>query len=207
MARYTGPVCRLCRREKTKLFLKGERCTTDRCAVDRRTFPPGQHGRRRVKETDYLLQLREKQKARRVYGIMERQFRHYYRQALHEKGRTGENLLRILESRLDNVVYRAGFASSRNQARQLVCHGHVRVDEKKVDVASYQVRQGQVIDVSPGSRDIAPIKEAVQGFRREPVSWLQVDRKKLQATVTEMPAGESVDVPIRDEMIVELYSR
>src|SRR5450759_1192581 len=125
MARYTGPVCKQCRRERTKLFLKGDRCTTDRCSVERRTYPPGQHGRRRVKETDYLMQLREKQKAKRVYGVLEKQFRAYYRQAIREKDRTGENLIRILESRLDNIVYRAGFAVSRKQARQLVSHGHI----------------------------------------------------------------------------------
>lgn len=207
MARYNGPVCKLCRREKTKLFLKGDRCTTDRCSVDRRGFPPGEHGRRRVKETDYLLQLREKQKTRRVYSVMERQFRGYYRQAIREKGRTGDNLLRILESRLDNVVYRAGFASSRKQARQLVCHGHMTVDGRKVDIPSYQMKAGQVIAVAAGSREIGSIKEAAQGFQREPVPWLQVDKKKLEAAVMETPAGESPDVPIRDEMIVELYSR
>lgn len=207
MARYTGSVCKLCRRERTKLFLKGERCVTDRCSLERRGFPPGEHGRRRVKETDYLLQLREKQKARRVYGIMERQFRSYYRQALRESGRTGENLLRILESRLDNVVYRAGFAVSRNQARQLVNHGHVTVDGKKVDIPSYQVKAGELVGIAPRSKDLDVIKESIGGFQREVVRWLQVDRKKLEAIVAETPAGESVDVPIRDEMIVELYSR
>jgi small subunit ribosomal protein S4 len=207
MARYTGPVCRLCRRERTKLFLKGERCMTDRCSVERRTYPPGQHGRRRVKETDYLIQLREKQKARRVYGVMERQFRGYYREAIRQKGRTGENLLRLLESRLDNVVYRAGFAVSRNQARQLVCHGHVMVNGRKVDVASYQVRQGDVIAVNPKSREIGVVKEALGAYQRELVPWLQVERQKMEASVIEKPLGESVDVPIRDDLIVELYSR
>jgi len=207
MARYTESVCKQCRRERTKLFLKGDRCTTDRCSVERRTYPPGEHGRRRVKETDYLVQLREKQKARRVYGIMEKQFRRYYQQALREKGRTGENLIRILESRLDNVVYRAGFASSRKQGRQLVCHGHVTVDGRKVDIPSFQVKAGNVIAVAGRSRDIAPVKEAAGGFAREPVPWLQVDRKKLEAIVVEKPGGMSPDVQIRDEMIVELYSR
>src|SRR5665811_318254 len=152
MARYTGPVCKLCRRERTKLFLKGDRCTTDRCSVERRTYPPGQHGRRRVKETDYLIQLREKQKARRVYGVMEKQFRDYYARAVREKGRTGENLLRILESRLDNIVYRAGFAVSRNQARQLVRHEHFTVNGRKVDIPSYQVKQGMALAVAEKSR-------------------------------------------------------
>ncbi len=207
MARYTGPVCKQCRRERTKLFLKGDRCLTDRCSVERRTYPPGEHGRRRVKETDYLMQLREKQKARRVYGVLEKQFRAYYSQAIREKGRTGENLIRILESRLDNVVYRAGLAVSRKQARQIVSHGHVTVNERKVDIPSYQVKQGDVIGVKPGSRDSAVFKIALESFQREQVAWLEVDRKKLSAVVVERPTGESVDVPIRDEMIVELYSR
>jgi small subunit ribosomal protein S4 len=207
MARYTEAVCRLCRREKTKLFLKGDRCMTDRCSVERRTFPPGEHGRRRVKESDYLLQLREKQKARRVYGIMEQQFRSYYRQALREKGKTGENLIRILESRLDNVVYRAGFASSRKQARQLVNHGHLTVNGKKVDIASYQVTEGHVVAIASKSKKLDVVKAALSGIQREVPGWLQVDKKKLEAIVVERPGGESIDVPIRDEMIVELYSR
>jgi small subunit ribosomal protein S4 len=207
MARYTGPVCKQCRRERVKLFLKGERCLTDRCSVDRRSYPPGQHGRRRVKETDYLMQLREKQKARRVYGVLEKQFRAYYQQAIREKGRTGENLIRILESRLDNVVYRAGFAVSRKQARQLVSHGHITVNERKVDIASYLVKQGDIISVKQKSKESPVFKVALESFQREQVPWLQVDRKKLSATMVERPSGESVDVAIRDEMIVELYSR
>jgi small subunit ribosomal protein S4 len=207
MARYTDSVCKLCRREKTKLFLKGDRCVTERCSVERRGYPPGEHGRRRVKETDYLMQLREKQKARRVYGVMEKQFRSYYRQALREKGKTGDNLIRILESRLDNMVYRAGFSSSRKQARQLVSHGHITVNDRKVDIPSYQVKVGDIIAVAEKSRDLAPIKEAAGGFQRELVPWLQVDKKKLNAVVTEAPSGASPDVAIRDEMIVELYSR
>ena len=207
MARHTDAVCKLCRREKTKLFLKGDRCMTDRCSVERRTFPPGQHGRRRVKESDYRLQLREKQKARRVYGVLERQFRSYYRQALREKGKTGENLIRILESRLDNVVYRVGFASSRKQARQLVNHGHVTVNSRKVDIASYQVHEGQVVAIAAKSKGLDVVKAALSGIQREVPGWLQVDKKKLEAIVVERPAGESIDVPIRDEMIVELYSR
>jgi small subunit ribosomal protein S4 len=207
MARYTGSVCKLCRRERVKLFLKGERCHTDRCSVDRRTYPPGEHGRRRVKETDYLIQIREKQKARRVYGVFEKQFRMYYRQALREKGVTGENLLRILESRLDNVLYRSGFAASRNQARQLVNHGHITVNGKKVDIPSFQVKKGDAVSVKPGSKDLGVIKEATGSFQREEVPWLQVDRKKLTATVAERPAGVNPDVDIREELIVELYSR
>jgi small subunit ribosomal protein S4 len=207
MARYTGPVCKQCRRERTKLFLKGDRCITDRCSVERRSYPPGEHGRRRVKETDYLMQLREKQKARRVYGVLEKQFRAYYRQAIREKGRTGENLIRILESRLDNIVYRAGFAVSRKQARQLVSHGHITVNEKKVNIPSYQVKQGDIISVKQKSKDSTVFKAALESFQREQVAWLEVDRKKLSAVLVERPSGESVDVPIRDEMIVELYSR
>lgn len=207
MARYTGPVCKLCRRERTKLFLKGDRCNTDRCSVERRTYPPGQHGRRRVKETDYLIQLREKQKARRVYGIMEKQFRDYYAQAMREKGRTGENLLRLLESRLDNTVYRAGFAVSRKQARQLVRHGHIHVDGRKVDIPSFQIKEGMAISVAPSSRGSDVFKIALESFQREQVPWLSVDKKAMSATVVEKPEGRSIDVPLRDELIVELYSR
>lgn len=207
MARYTGPVCKLCRRERTKLFLKGERCNTDRCSVERRTYPPGEHGRRRVKETDYLMQLREKQKARRVYGVMEKQFRDYYARAVREKGRTGENLLRILESRLDNVVYRAGLAVSHKQARQLILHGHFQVNDKKVDRPSFLVKEGMVISVASKSRARDVFKMAVEGFQREQVPWLQVDRKNMSATVIERPHGMNPDVSIRDELIVELYSR
>ena len=207
MARYTGSVCKLCRRERTKLFLKGDRCVTDRCSVERRSYPPGEHGRRRVKENDYLLQLREKQKARRVYGIGEKQFRNYYEKALKEKGRTGENLIRMLESRLDNVVYRAGFASSRKQARQLVSHGHVTVNDRKVDIPSFQVKKGDVVGIAPRSKDNASVREAADGFQREQVPWLSSDRRKLSCIVVDSPEGICPDVQIRDEMIVELYSR
>ncbi|HEY5493872.1 MAG TPA: 30S ribosomal protein S4 [Candidatus Anoxymicrobiaceae bacterium] len=207
MARYTGPVCKLCRRERTKLFLKGDRCTTDRCSVERRTYPPGEHGRRRVKETDYLIQLREKQKARRVYGVMEQQFRDYYAKAVKQKGRTGENLIRLLESRLDNAVYRAGFAVSCKQARQLVRHGHIQVNGRKVNIPSYQVKLGMVVGVAPKSHQSTVFKIATESFQREQVPWLQVDRKGMTATVIEQPSGINPDVQIRDELIVELYSR
>ncbi|MBU4385568.1 MAG: 30S ribosomal protein S4 [Actinobacteria bacterium] len=207
MGRYTGSVCKQCRRERTKLYLKGERCDTDRCSMERRGYPPGEHGRRRVRESDYLIQVREKQKARRVYGVMERQFRTYYQRALQEKGITGENLLRLLESRLDNTLYRAGLAASRKQARQLVSHGHVMVNEKKVDIPSCQVKEGDVIGIASRSRELGVFKEAAQGPQREQVPWLQVDRKKMAATVVESPGGYNPDVEIRDEMIVELYSR
>lgn len=207
MARYTGPVCKQCRRERAKLFLKGDRCNTDRCSYERRGYPPGEHGRRRVKETDYLIQLREKQKARRVYGVMEKQFRDYYARAVREKGRTGENLLRILESRLDNVVYRSGLAVSRKQARQLVRHGHFQVNGRKVDIPSFLVKEGMEVSVAPKSRASEVFKIAVESFQREQVPWLHVDRKNMTATVVERPYGMNPDVPIRDELIVELYSR
>lgn len=207
MARYTGPVCRLCRRERTKLFLKGERCMTDRCSVERRTYPPGEHGRRRVKETDYMIQLREKQKARRVYGIMEKQFRDYYADAVRAKGKTGENLIRSLESRLDTIVYRAGFAVSLKQARQIVRHGHIQVNGKKVDIPSYKVKQGTVVSVAPKARDSEVFKIARESFQREQVPWLTSDKKALTAMMVEEPAGTNPDVHIRDELIVELYSR
>lgn len=207
MGRDTGAVCKLCRREGTKLFLKGDRCVTDRCALERRSTPPGEHGRMRRKESDYLLQIREKQKTRRLYGVREEQFHRYYEQALREKGHTGQNLLRILESRLDNVVYRAGFAVSRRQARQLVSHGHVTVDGRKVDKPSFQISSGCRVAVAERSRELDMVKEALQAFQREPVPWLSVDSKKLEAVVVEEPSGESIDVPIKDELIVELYSR
>jgi small subunit ribosomal protein S4 len=207
MAKYNGPVCKQCRRERTKLFLKGDRCQTDRCSVERRTYPPGEHGRRRVKDNDYLYQLREKQKTRRVYGVLEKQFRAYYRRALREKGKTGENLIRILESRLDNVVYRAGFAVSRPQARQLVGHGHITVNGRKVDISSFLVKQGMVVAVSEKTRTGPLAKMIQEGYQREVVPWLQVDRKKMEAVMVEMPVGLNPDVEIREEMIVELYSR
>ncbi|MDD5748736.1 MAG: 30S ribosomal protein S4 [Actinomycetota bacterium] len=207
MGRYTGPACKLCRRERTRLFLKGERCMTDRCSFSRRAYPPGEHGRGRVRETDYMLQLREKQKTRRTYGLGEKQFRGHYRKAQKQKGRTGENLIRILESRLDNVVYRAGFALSRKHARQLVSHGHIAVDGKKVNIPSYPVKVGQTVSVVEKSRGIPAIREASETFQREPVAWLSSDRKNLIATVVDIPAPVCVDVPIKEEMVVELYSR
>lgn len=207
MARYTGPVCKLCRRERTKLFLKGGRCMTDQCSVERRTYPPGEHGRRRVKETDYMIQLREKQKARRVYGIMEKQFRRYYAEAVKAKGKTGENLIRALESRLDTVVYRAGFAVSLKQARQVVRHGHVHVDGRKVDIPSFKVKPGMAVSIAQKSRDCEVFKIARESFQREPVPWITSDKKALTASLLEEPPGMNPDVQIRDELIVELYSR
>ncbi len=208
MARYTGPVCKLCRRERIKLFLKGERCITDRCALERRSYPPGEHGRRRRKETEYMIQLREKQKARRVYGVMEKQFRSYYKKAVRQKGRTGENLIRLLESRLDNVVYRTGFANSRAHARQLVNHGHIEVNGRKLNISSAQVREGDVISVIEKSKKMPEVAQAVESSSyREPVPWLEVDKKKREAKVVETPYGQTVEVPLVDKYIVELYSK
>lgn len=208
MAKYTGSVCRLCRREGMKLYLKGDRCYSDKCAINRRPTPPGQHGQRRKKDSEYGLQLREKQKARRAYGILESQFKGYYNKAERMKGIVGENLLQLLERRLDNVVYRLGFASSRSQARQFVLHGHITVDGKKVDIPSYLIDVGQVIAV----KDKAATKqEHFKALREETgkvvVPWLQVDYEKLEGTVSALPAREDIDLPIEEHLIVELYSR
>ncbi|MFU0799765.1 MAG: 30S ribosomal protein S4 [Xylanivirga thermophila] len=208
MARYTGSVCRLCRREGTKLYLKGDRCYSDKCAISKRPSAPGQHGQSRRKASEYALQLREKQKARRIYGVMEQQFRNYFEIAERMKGVTGENLLQLLERRLDNVVYRLGFASSRAQARQFVLHGHITVDGKRVNIPSYLVDPGQVVAVaekSASSMDFfKDLKE--QGAQTVP-AWLQVDYEKLEATVASLPAREDIDVPIEEHLIVELYSK
>jgi small subunit ribosomal protein S4 len=209
MARYTQAVCRLCRREGTKLYLKGNRCYTDKCPVARRPFPPGQHGKNRKKLSEYGLQLREKQKARRIYGVLERQFEKYFEMAERMKGITGENLLQLLERRLDNVVYRMGFASSRPQARQLVRHGHFTVNGKKVNIPSYLVSVGDTIAVSEksasGMEYFKSLRE--QGPVGSVVPWLDVDFDKLQVTVTALPARQDIDVPIQEHLIVELYSK
>ncbi len=209
MARYTGAVCRLCRREGQKLFLKGDRCYTDKCALDRRSFAPGQHGNARNKKmSEYGMQLREKQKARRYYGVLESQFRKYYEMAVGRKGVTGENLLSILESRLDNVVYRLGFAMSRPEARQLVRHGHFSINGKKVDIPSYLVKPGEVISLKESSRSLDKFKAALEanGSRVVP-KWLDFDRNNLVAKVTALPAREDIDLPIEEHLIVELYSK
>ena len=209
MARYTGPVCRQCRREGMKLYLKGERCYTEKCAIDRRSYAPGQHGqRRRGKVSEYGLQLREKQKARRIYGIMERQFRKYFREADRRKGITGENLLQILESRLDNIVYRMGFAFSRPEARQLIRHGHFTVNGRKVTIPSYLVRPGDVVAVRESSRGKGRFKELAELTRNQgTMEWLEVDGENLTGKVIRLPNREEIDIPISEHLIVELYSR
>ncbi len=208
MANYTGPACKLCRRERTKLFLKGARCESSKCAIERRPYPPGEHGRGRIKETQYLIQLREKQKARRIYGILERQFRNYYKQAARSKGITGEKLLQMLESRLDNVVYRAGFAASRRQARQLVGHGHFRVNDRRVDVPSYRVRAGDVVTLRERSQDLFVVQLAFDtGSNRTVPEWLEVDESERKITVRDLPNRAQIDTQIQEQLIVELYSK
>jgi len=209
MAKYTGPKCRLCRREGIRLYLKGERCYTDKCAIERRGYVPGEHGKdRRQKETPYGMQLREKQKARRVYGILEAQFRGYFQKAERKKGVTGEILLQLLETRLDNIVYRLGIATSRPAARQIVRHGHIEVNGRSVDIPSYQVRVGDVVCVREKSRKIDTIKLAVENRRRtEMQAWLDFDDKKMEGRLNQMPSRENIPVPIQEQLIVELYSK
>lgn len=208
MARQTGPVCKLCRRERTKLFLKGARCESSKCAIERKPYPPGEHGRGRIRETQYLIQLREKQKARRIYGVLEKQFRNYYKQAAQEKGITGENLLRILESRLDNVVYRARFAESRAQARQLVSHGHFRVNGRRVTVPSYRVRPGDVVQLKDRSKEMIVVQHAVDtAGNRAQVEWMDVDVDARKITITDLPNRAQIDTQVQETLIVELYSK
>ncbi len=209
MARYTGPVCRLCRREDMKLFLKGERCYTDKCGYERRSYPPGQHGQvRRRRRSDYGEQLREKQKVRRIYGIAERQFRGYYARATRMKGVAGHNLLRLLERRLDNVVYRMGFASDHAEGRQLVRHGHFTINGKKVDIPSYLVRLGDVIAVREKSRKITRVIEALAAVERRGVpSWIELNKDEFTGKVTGLPSREDITLPIREQLIIELYSK
>ncbi|MGI6450856.1 MAG: 30S ribosomal protein S4 [Desulfitobacteriia bacterium] len=209
MAKYTDAVCRLCRREGQKLFLKGDRCYSNKCAIDRRPYAPGQHGQNRGKKpTEFSIQLREKQKARRIYGVLEKQFRGYFAKAARQKGMTGENLLRLLERRLDNVVYRLGFASSRPEARQLVTHGHITVNGKRVDIASYLVSVGEVISIKESSRDNNRIKEMAETLKDRTVpAWLSLDVNTLSGTVINMPSREDIQIPIEEHLIVEKYSR
>jgi small subunit ribosomal protein S4 len=212
MARYTGPVCKLCRREGEKLFLKGERCMSTKCALERRAYPPGQHGRetqfRRSRASDYARQLREKQKIRRIYGVLERQFRRYYQEALRRKGPTGANLLIVLESRLDNVIYRLGFADSRNQARQLVQHGHFWFNGKPTNIPSRLVKPGDVIVVRQQSRQGAYFKERAQIIEEQSVpGWLSLDPRDMSARVLNLPSREEIDLPVNETLIVEYYSR
>lgn len=209
MARYVEAVCRLCRQENLKLFLKGDRCYTDKCAFERRSYAPGQHGQRRGgKVSDYRIQLREKQKVKRIYGVFEKQFRRYYSKAERQKGITGTNLLILLERRLDNIVYRMGFASSRDQARLLVRHNHFTVNGRKVNIPSYQVKGGDVIEVKEKSRKIAVIREAMETVvRREIPSWIEVDGDSFRGVVKAFPSREELTMPINEQLIVELYSK
>ena len=208
MARYTGAVCRLCRREGVKLYLKGEKCYTDKCPVVKRPAPPGQHGVSRRKPSEYALQLREKQKARRFYGVMEKQFERYFDMAVRKKGVTGEVLLQTLERRLDNIVYRMGFGASRAEARQIVKHSHIEVNGRKVNIPSYLVREGDVIAVREGSRDHKRIKElAAAAATRTVPAWLSVDHEAMRGTVVRLPNREEIDTTVQEQLIVEYYSR
>jgi small subunit ribosomal protein S4 len=206
MARDRGSQCKQCRREGEKLFLKGERCLTEKCGVERRAYPPGEHGRGRQKQSEYRLQLREKQKARRYYGVLEKQFRNYYDRASSQPGVTGENLLRMLESRLDNVLVRLGFAGSRRQARQLILHGHWTVNGRRVDIPSYQVRANDVIAMRAGSGATDAVREATDLVSAVP-AWLQADHDGLTAKVLRHPDRAEISVPVQEQLIVELYSK
>jgi small subunit ribosomal protein S4 len=208
MARYTGADCKLCRREKTKLFLKGAKCDSPKCPIELRPYPPGEHGRNRPKDNDYLLQVREKQKTKRIYGILEKQFHNYYEEASQTRGRTGEALLQILESRLDNVVYRAGFAKSRDMARQLVRHGHFLVNGKRVDIPSYRVTSSDIIEVRPTSLELTPfvVARAEAGERPAP-AWIEVIPDKMRVLVHSLPARPQIDTQVQEQLIVELYSK
>lgn len=207
MARDRGPKCRLCRREGMKLFLKGARCFTDKCAIERRNYPPGQHGLNRGKLTPYGLQLREKQKAKRIYGLLEKQFRRCFEWAERQKGATGENLLKLLELRLDNVVYRLGFAASRREARQLVAHGHIQVNDRKVDIPSYLVRVGDVVALRPGSSCAARVDDNLSAGRGRVPPWLEAQPEARRGTVRSMPLREDIQLPVSEQLIVELYSK
>ena len=207
MARSLGPKCKQCRREGMKLFLKGERCLTEKCAVERRSYPPGEHGRGRIKQSEYLLQLREKQKARRYYGILEKQFRNYYEKASKQQGITGELLLRMLELRLDNVVFRAGWGSSRAQSRQFVRHGHVAVNGKRVTIPSYTVRKGDIVTLRDKAKAMIVVRHNLDTLDRSTPSWLETGEGGLQVNVRDLPVRAQIDVPVREQLIVELYSK
>jgi small subunit ribosomal protein S4 len=208
MARYTGADCKRCRREKTKLFLKGAKCDSPKCPIEIRPYPPGEHGRNRPKESEYLLQVREKQKARRIYGILEKQFHNYYTEAAKTRGKTGEALLQILESRLDNVIYRAGFAKSRDMARQVVRHGHVLVNGKKVNIPSYRVSDSDIVEIAAKSRELTPfvVAQAEAGERTVP-SWLEVIPAKMRILVHTLPSRAQIDTLVQEQLIVEYYSK
>jgi small subunit ribosomal protein S4 len=209
MARYTGPDCKRCRREKTKLFLKGAKCDSPKCPIEIRPYPPGEHGRIRARENnDYLLQVREKQKAKRIYGVLEKQFSNYYKEATKTRGRTGEALLQLLETRLDNVIYRAGFAKSRDMARQLVGHGHVKVNGHKVDIPSYRVSEADIVEIAPKSREMTPfvVARAEAGERTVP-AWLEVIPDKMRILVHTLPVRAQIDTLVQEQLIVEYYSK
>ncbi len=209
MARYAGPVCRLCRREGMKLFLKGERCYGEKCAIERRNVPPGQHGKgRRARMAGYGLQLREKQRVKRMYGVLESQFRRYFKEADRRRGVTGETLLQLLEGRLDNIVYRLGFATSRPQARQLVRHGHFTVNGRRADIPSYAVRAGDTVEVRPSSSKNPVIVYAMEEVKGRGVpEWLEVDGEKLTGRLASVPTRDQLNLPIQEQLIVELYSK
>ncbi|HZQ28278.1 MAG TPA: 30S ribosomal protein S4 [Acidimicrobiales bacterium] len=208
MARYTGPVCRLCRREKMKLFLKGPKCDSMKCPIERRPYPPGEHGRDRMRQgSEYLAQLREKQKARRIYGVLEKQFANLYEEATRQQGITGENLLRMLELRLDNLVFRAGWASSRSQARQFVRHGHINVNGRRVTIPSFRARKGDVISLRPKARNLIVIRHNIDTLDRQIPPWLEPGADRAEVTVRDVPLREHIDVPVREQLIVELYSK
>ena len=208
MAKYRGPVCRLCRREGVKLFLKGSRCMTEKCAIERRSYPPGQHGQGRQRVSEYSAQLREKQKLRRIYGLQERQFRGIFGRAERQEGITGEHLLKLLECRLDNVVYRLGFACSRREARQLVNHGHFLVNGKKTDVPAYHVKVGDVLEVRQRSRAVASIVAALDAVEARGIpAWLELDRAAFKGAVKAVPTKDEIALPVNEQMVVELYSR
>lgn len=209
MARYTGPVCRLCRREKMKLFLKGAKCDSMKCPIERRPYPPGEHGRTQLrrKDSEYLVQLREKQKARRIYGVLEKQFRNLYKEATRQKGVTGENLLRMLELRLDNVAFRAGWGASRSQARQLVRHGHIKVNGARVTIPSNAVRTGDVVELNTKAKAMIIVRHNMETLDRTVPPWLDAAGEGAQVTVAGPPMREHIDVPVREQLIVELYSK
>jgi small subunit ribosomal protein S4 len=208
MARYTGADCKRCRREKTKLFLKGAKCDSPKCPIEIRPYPPGEHGRNRPKESEFLLQIREKQKAKRIYGVLEKQFANYYEAAARKRGMTGEALLQLLETRLDNVVYRAGFAKSRDMARQVVSHGHILVNGKKVDIPSYQVSESDIVEVAPKSRELTPfIVARAEAGERTPPAWMEVIPDKMRVLVHSLPVRAQIDTLVQEELIVEYYSK
>jgi small subunit ribosomal protein S4 len=208
MARYTGADCKRCRREKTKLFLKGAKCDSPKCPIEIRPYPPGEHGRNRPKESEYLLQVREKQKAKRIYGVLEKQFGNYYEEAARKRGKTGDVLLQILETRLDNIVYRAGFAKSRDMARQVVSHGHILVNGKKVDIPSYRVSENDIVEVAPKSRELTPfIVARAEAGDRTPPAWIEVIPDKMRVLVHTLPARAQIDTLVQEQLIVEYYSK